>query len=166
MVDKRANLISGSFAYALGNVSGGFICGDQELVSWLRHTSRSYILSEPISPINVVVVLKVMDILEEEQSVLEKLHENSAYAKTKIIKKAWKPLHNDFPFISINVGSTLNAQKMVEYLFEKNILVSGLCYPNTPEGASLVRVNISACHTEEQMDQLVDKLEEAFSQLS
>ena len=54
---------------------------------------------------------------------------------------------------------------MVDYLFEKNILVSGLCYPNTPEGASLLRMNISANHTEEQIDKLVDSIEEAFSAL-
>jgi glycine C-acetyltransferase len=82
-----------------------------------------------------------------------------------MIKKAWKPIHNDYPFVSISVGSTLNAQKMVEYLFEQNILVSGLCYPNTPEGASLLRFNITANHTEEQIDRLVDSLDEAFSQL-
>jgi 7-keto-8-aminopelargonate synthetase-like enzyme len=82
-----------------------------------------------------------------------------------MIKKAWKPIHNDYPFVSINVGSTLNAQKLVEYLFEKNILISGLCYPNTPEGASLLRFNISANHTEEQIDKLVESIEEAFSRL-
>ena len=80
-----------------------------------------------------------------------------------MIKKAWKPIHNNYPFVSINVGSTLNAQKMVEYLFEKDILVSGLCYPSTPEGASLLRFNISANHTEEQIDTLVDSVDEAFS---
>ena len=162
---KKADLITGTFAYALGNVSGGFIGGDKELVKWLRHTSRSYILSEPLSPMNAVIVLKAIEILEKDQSALDRLYSNSTYAKTKMIKKAWKPIHNDYPFVSIKVGSTLNAQKMVEYLFEKNILVSGLCYPNTPEGASLLRFNISANHTEEQIDKLVDSIEEAFSSL-
>ena len=162
-LEKKAELITGTFAYALGNVSGGFVGGDKELVKWLRHTSRSYILSEPISPINAVVVSTVIDVLEEDQSAIERLYSNSTYAKTKMIKKAWKPIHNNYPFVSINVGSTLNAQKMVEYLFEKDILVSGLCYPNTPEGASLLRFNISANHTEEQIDTLVDSVDEAFS---
>ena len=164
-LEKKAELITGTFACALGNVSGGFVGGDKELVKWLRHTSRSYILSEPISPINAVIVSTVIDVLEEDQSALERLYSNSTYAKTKMIKKALKPIHNDYPFVSINVGSTLNAQKMVEYLFEKNILVSGLCYPNTPEGASLLRFNISANHTEVQIDKLVDSIDEAFSYL-
>jgi glycine C-acetyltransferase len=161
-LEKKAELITGSFAYALGNVSGGFVCGDGDLVNWLRHTSRPYILSEPMSPVNAAIVLKVIEILEDDQSTLERLYTNSKRAKEEMLQRDWELIDNDYPFVSINVGSTLNAQKMVEYLFEKNILISGLCYPNTPEGASLLRINLSANHTEEQIDKLVGSLEQAF----
>lgn len=163
--DISTDLVVGSFAYALGNVSGGFVCGDSVLINWLRHTSRSYILSEPISPINAAIVLKVIEILEEDQTVLKKFFSNSEYAKKEILYKNWNLVRSDQTFININVGSTLNAQKMVDYLFERNILVSGLCYPNTPEGASLLRINLSANHTVKQIDKLIDALEEAFKLL-
>ena len=83
-----------------------------------------------------------------------------------MIKRNWELIDSDYPIVSINVGSTLNAQKMVEYLLERNILISGLCYPNTPEGASLLRINLSANHTQEQIDELVDSLEQAFGLLN
>ena len=51
---------------------------------------------------------------------------------------------------------------MVEFLHNNKILVSGLCYPNTPEGESLIRINITASHTREQIRALVEALEEAF----
>jgi glycine C-acetyltransferase len=161
-LEKKAALVTGTFSYALGNVSGGFVCGDKELVNWLRYTSRPYLLSEPMSPVNAAIVLKVIEILEADQSDLKKLHTISKHAKEVMLQRDWELMDNDYPFISINVGSTLNAQKMVEYLFEQNILVSGLCYPNTPEGASLLRVNLSSNHTEQQIGQLVGSIEEAF----
>ena len=171
-ITNKPELMTGSFAHALGNVSGGFVCGDKDLVNWLRHTSRSYILSEPISPINAAVVLKVIEILEAEQpsldaeeSALEKLYSNSKYIKSEILQKKWKLIKNDYPFVSINVGSTLNAQKLVEFLLEVNILVSALCYPNTPEGASLLRINLSASHTEGQIDQLISSINAALTRL-
>jgi len=162
-IKDKPDLVSGSFSYALGNVSGGFVGGDKDLVKWLRNTSRSYIVSEPISPVNTAIVLKAIEILEQDDTVLARLYENASYAKTKMIKKAWIPTHNDYPFISIKVGSTLKTQKIVEYLFENNILISGLCYPNTPEGAALLRINISARHTQFQIDTLVDALDDAFA---
>jgi len=164
-LQQKPDLLIGSFSHALGNVSGGFIGGDKDLIRWLRNSSRAYIVSEPISPIHAAVVLKVVDILENDQTVLDRLYANAAYAKTKMIKKAWIPTHNEYPFVSIKVGSTLKTQKIVEYLLEKNILISGLCYPNTPEGASLLRINISASHSEKQIDALVDALDEAFKKI-
>jgi glycine C-acetyltransferase len=159
---KKAALVTGTFSYALGNVGGGFVCGDKDLVNWLRYTSRPYILSEPMSPVNAAIVLKVIEILEADQSDLKKLQSISKHAKAAMLQKDWEIIGNDYPFISINVGSTLKAQKMVEYLFEQNILVSGLCYPNTPEGASLLRVNLSSKHTEQQISQLIGSIDEAF----
>lgn len=171
-ITGKPDLMTGTFAHALGNVSGGFVCGDRDLVNWLRHTSRSYILSEPISPVNTAVVLKAVEIiagektsLDKDDSVLERLYSNTKYIKSEILNKKWKLKKNDYPFVSINVGSTLNAQKIVEYLFEQNILVSALCYPNTPEGASLLRINLSASHTEEQIDQLMNSISAALARL-
>ena len=164
-MEEKADLVTGTFAYALGNVSGGFISGDSDLIKWLRLTSRPYILSEPISPVNAAIVIKVIETLETDDTVLSRYHANSKYLKDEIRKKDWNLKRNDSPLVSINVGSTLNAQKMVEYLFNNNILVSGLCYPNTPEGESLLRFNITASHTREQLRTLVDVLEEAFNVL-
>ena len=171
-ITSMPELITGTFAHALGNVCGGFVCGDRDLVNWLRHTSRSYILSEPISPINTAVVSKVIDILDADQpslnieeSAIDRLYSNTKYIKSEMLNRKWKLIRNDYPFVSINVGSTLNAQKIVEYLFEENILVSALCYPNTPEGASLLRINLSASHTEGQLDRLINSIHVALARL-
>lgn len=171
-IANRPELMTGTFSRALGNVSGGFVCGDRDLINWVRHTSRPYILSEPLSPINTAIALKVIEILENNQpelnlheSVLEKLYSNSEYIKNEIKNKNFRLVNNDYPFVSINVGSTLNAQKIVEHLFEKNILVSALCYPNTPEGASLLRIDLSASHTEAQLDQLINSIDQVLTRL-
>lgn len=178
-LEKNPDLQTGTFTHALGNVSGGFIAGNKDLINWIRHTSRAYILSEPISPINAAVVLMVIETLEqeqfnpktdagnpdldEEQSALERLYSNSTYIKNEMMQNNWRAKRNDYPFVSINVGSTLNAQKMVEALFEKKILVSALCYPNTPEDASLLRIDISANHTKKQLNKLIKSITEAFT---
>jgi len=106
--------------------------------------------------------LNVIEILEEDQSAIERLYSNSNYIKKEMLRQKWKLINNDYPFVSINVGSTLNAQKIVDNLFERDVLVSGLCYPNTPEGASLLRINLSANHTKKQIDKLIASIEQAF----
>ena len=180
-LNTNPNLLTGTFALALGNVSGGFIAGDKDLINWLRHTSRPYLLSEPISPLNAAVVTQVIDELEhcqfnpvtdavrpdidDDQAPMEKLYSNSIYIKNEMQKNDWQVTRNTYPFVSLNVGSTINAQKMVESLFSKKILVSALCYPNTPEGSSQLQINLSASHTKKQLNKLVKSITEAFTEI-
>jgi glycine C-acetyltransferase len=165
-LESRADLISGNFAYALGNVGGGFVSGTRELISWLRHTSRPYILSEPLSPINAAIILKVLDILESGTSPIEKLHASAERVKADMRQRDWKLMDGDHPTISLIVGSTLNAQKMVEHLMGQGLLVSGLCYPNTPEGESVIRICLTVNHTDEQIQHLIRAIEGGFALLN
>ncbi|VUD41726.1 2-amino-3-ketobutyrate coenzyme A ligase [Thalassocella blandensis] len=153
------NIISGSFAYGLGNVAGGFIAGDLTLIEWLRQSSRSYLLSEPLSPVNAAVVLTAIDVLQQDDSLVEALFYNASYLKDALKNKQWQVLETEYPMVSLQIGSTLVVQKLVEALYEKGVLVSGLCYPNTPEGAARIRIHLSAKHSVEQLDNLVSALE-------
>ncbi|NVJ61099.1 MAG: pyridoxal phosphate-dependent aminotransferase family protein [Gammaproteobacteria bacterium] len=162
-IQDKQDLVTGSFAYALGNVGGGFIGGDRTLINWLRQTARPYFLSEPISPINAAVTLKAIEILDRDGGSMGRLHDNAKYLKDNLKLKDLPMVVNEHPMVSIKVGSTLRAQKMVEYLFEHNILASGLCYPNTPEGESLIRVHVTANHTTDQLDTLINGLDEAIN---
>ena len=97
--------------------------------------------------------------------MLDRLHENAKHLKVAMLKKAWKVIHNDHPFVSLVVGSTLRTQKVVDFLYDEDILVSGLCYPNTPEGAAIIRLNVTADHTQEQLDRVVSSIEKAFKKI-
>lgn len=156
---ENPNIISGTFAYALGNVAGGFIAGDGTLIEWLRQSSRSYLLSEPLSPVNAAVVLKAIDILQNDQSLIEALAFNAHYLREELKKARWEIVHTEHPTLTIIIGSTLAVQKMVEELFDKEgILVSGLCYPNAPEGSARIKIHLSAKHSTDQIDTLVAAL--------
>lgn len=157
---EAPDLLSGAFSYGLGNVAGGFIAGNGTLVEWLRQSSRSYLLSEPLSPIHAEIVLKVIELLESDQSNTEALFYNANLLKERLREKAWSLIQTEHPYVSIIVGSTLVVQKMVEALYEKSILVSGLCYPNAPEGAARIRIHVSAKHSTKQIDRLVTALED------
>lgn len=161
-LDRQADLVTGSFAHALGNVGGGFIAGSSELIGWLRHTSRAYLLSEPLSPINAATVLTVLDLMESDDGSIQRMNDMSGRLKESIRQKGWKLIESDHPMVSIKVGSTLNAQRMVEHLFANDMIVSGLCYPNTPEGESLIRIVPTVGHSDSQIDRLVSAIDQGY----
>ena len=160
-----ADLVSASFCYALGNVGGGFVAGDKELVSWLRNTSRPYLLSEPLPPAHAATVIKVIEILERDPSAIHQLNAVSEHAKEGLRQRNVQLVDTAHPFISIVVGSTLNTQRMVDHLLRRGFLVSGLCYPNTAEDEALVRICPTAQHTDDQIDSLLIAIDEGISSL-
>jgi glycine C-acetyltransferase len=164
-LEQNADLVFGSFCYALGNVAGGFIAGDKDLVRWLRNTSRPYLLSEPLAPVNAAIVLEVIDRLERDSSAVNRLDAVSARIKDGLRDRNLTILETPHPFVSWVVGSTLNAQRAVEDLHGQGFLVSGLCYPNTAEDEALVRICPTAQHTDEQVDRLLDAIDSARSSL-
>ncbi len=160
---SQPDLISGSFAYALGNVGGGFVSGSRELVEWLRQTSRPYILSEPLSPINASIVLKVIEMLEADDSPARRLRDMASSTREEMNQRNWQVGEGEHPVISVQVGSTLNAQKMVQHVMDQGLLVSGLCYPNTPEGESIIRICLTVNHSDEQIQQLIRAIQGGFA---
>ncbi|NQU02776.1 MAG: pyridoxal phosphate-dependent aminotransferase family protein, partial [Syntrophaceae bacterium] len=48
--------------------------------------------------------------------------------------------------------------KMVQYLFEKGILVVGLTFPVVPRGDETIRFQINAAHTKADIDYVLDVL--------
>ena len=67
------------------------------------------------------------------------------------------------PSIAIDVGNAMSAQLAVQHMYSSGMLVSGMCYPNAPEGSAYIRMNLSAGHSEDQVDQLVSELETAMA---
>ncbi len=163
-INQQSDLVSGSFGYALGNVGGGFVAGSNELISWLKNTSRPYILSEPLSAVNAASVSKVIDMLQSGGSAVDQLMANAAHAKDGLSQLDIKMIENGHAIICVEVGSAMNAQKMVEFMFSKGLLVSGLCYPNTPEDESIIRMNLTANHSQGQIDEMVSAVDQGLKQ--
>lgn len=162
-VTAPPDIMTGSFAWGFGNIPGAFVGGDKTLIEWLRQTSRPYLMSEALSPVNAAVAIKAIEILESGQTNIQQLYSNAEYLKKELLFKNWEVVNNGHPFISIRLGSTLKVQKIVQHLFQQNILISGLCFPNVPENSAQLRVYLTVDHTSDQINQLIKVLDEAMS---
>ena len=111
-VTAQPDILTGSFAWGFGNIPGAFIGGDKTLIEWLRQTSRPYLLSEAMSPINAAVAIKVIEILESGQTNIQQLYKNAEYLKKELLFKVDN---------SIKIGEKLDvAAKIAERKKELN----------------------------------------------
>ncbi len=159
-VMDRIDIITGTMGKALGGATGGFTSGKKEIVSLLRQRSRPYLFSNSLSPSVAMASIKALDILTESTELVAKLQSNCSFFKEKMIANGFKVNPNTHAIIPIMIGDAELAQKMAARLLEKGIYVIGFSYPVVPKGAARIRTQISAAHSQQDLEMAVEKFTE------
>lgn len=162
----EVDIITGTYGKALGGAAGGFIAGKKDLVDYCVQQSRPQLFSNALPPAVAASALEAIQILVHEPSRVEKLRDNAHYFRTNIKEKGLKPLDGDTPIVPIIVGETSLAIKMSERLLEEGLFVTGFGFPVVPKGEARLRIQISAAHTKELMDQAIEKIAKVHAELS
>ena len=146
------DIITSTFGKALGGASGGFTSSSKEIIDLLRQRSRPYLFSNTIPPVIVYTAIKTISMLTESNNLREKLIYNTNYFRKNIQKIGYKIKQGSHPIVPIMLGDAKLAQKVSEKMLQKNIFVIGFSYPVVPKDQARIRVQISAAHSQEQLD--------------
>jgi glycine C-acetyltransferase len=154
-VMDRVDIITGTFGKALGGGSGGFTSARQEIVDLLRQRSRPYLFSNTLAPSICAASLKVLDMLEASTELRDQLENNTHYFRAQMQANGFAVPEGDHPIVPVMLGDAVLAQKMSERLLELDIFAIGFFYPVVPKGKARIRVQISAGHTQANLDKAV-----------
>ena len=155
-VMDRVDIITGTLGKALGGASGGFTSGKKELVEWLRQRSRPYLFSNSLAPSIVTASIHVLEVLSEGGELREKLHANSEYFRSKMTAAGFTLAGADHAIIPVMLGDAKLASEMADRLLAEGIYVIGFSFPVVPKGEARIRTQMSAAHTQEQLDRAID----------
>ena len=155
-VHGEIDVVTGTFGKALGGASGGFIAGRRELIEFLRQKSRPYTFSNTMPPSVVTGSIAAIDLIENEPTIVERLHENTAWFRYEIVKAGFTILEGTHPIVPVMLGEAAVAQDMSRELLGEGVYVKGLWYPVVPKGQARLRVQISAAHTRDDLNHAVE----------
>lgn len=155
-VMDRVDIITGTLGKALGGASGGFTSGKKEVVEWLRQRSRPYLFSNSLAPSIVATSIHVLDMLNKGGELREKLHANSDYFRNKMTAAGFTLAGADHAIIPVMLGDAKLATEMSDRLLKEGIYVIGFSFPVVPKGEARIRTQMSAAHTQEQLDQAIE----------
>jgi glycine C-acetyltransferase len=161
----KIDIITGTLGKALGGASGGFTSGRKEIIDLLRQRSRPYLFSNTLAPSITGASIAVFDILSKTTELRDKLEENTAYFRERIVAAGFDVKPGEHPIVPIMLYDAVISQKMAEKLLEKGIYVIGFYYPVVAKGQARIRVQISAGHTKEQLDHAIAAFKEAGKEL-
>ena len=161
----RIDVITGTLGKALGGAMGGFTAGRAELVELLRQKSRPYLFSNSLAPVIAATSLHVLKMLAGSTQLRDRLFENTRYLRAALTEAGFSIKPGTHPIIPVMVFEESLAQRFAQRLYELGIFVTGFCYPVVPLGQARVRVQLSAAHTRQQLDDAIDAISKAGREL-
>jgi glycine C-acetyltransferase len=155
----QADILIATLGKALG-VNGGYVVSNAPVIDYLRETASFYIYSNPITPAEAAAAIKSLQILDSAEGVelLAHLRKLGNKLRTALKDLGYETLMGDHPIVPLFIRDTEKTSALVEYLFDHNILVTGLNYPVVPKGDEEIRLQVSANQTEKDIDYLLDRL--------
>jgi len=155
-VRGRVDIITGTFGKALGGASGGFTSGRKEVIDLLRQRSRPYLFSNTLAPAVAAGTLKVLDIIENDLSMREKLFANTKLFAEKIKEIGLDVMDGGTPIIPVMLYDEHKAVEMAKRMMDKGVYVVAFSYPVVPKGKARIRTQLSAALSEADILYIVD----------
>ncbi len=155
----QADILIATLGKAFG-VNGGYVVSSSAVTAYLRETSPFYIYSNPITPAEAVAAGTALNVVSSDEGLrlLEKLRLLSARIRSGLKELGFETLPGEHPIVPILIRNTEKTSALVAHLLANNILVTGLNYPVVPQGEQEIRLQVSAEHSEKDLDYLLAKL--------
>ncbi len=152
----KIEIITGTLGKAFGGSVGGFTTGKKEIIDLLRQRSRPYLFSNSIPPLIAAAGLKTFEILTRSNELQDRLHANTAYFITKMKAAGFDIKPTESAICAVMLYDARLSQEFAAALQEEGIYVTGFYYPVVPQGQARIRVQLSAAHTNEQLDRGIE----------
>lgn len=160
----QVQLIMGTFSKSLASL-GGFIAADEATIDYLRHHSRAMIFSASMSPANTAAVLAALQIMAQEPERMAQLWRNTERMKRGLAGLGFDLGGSETPILPVYCGSLLAAFRLCKRLQEEGIFVNPVVPPAVAPGRELIRISLTATHTEKQIDFALEKLAKVSKEL-
>lgn len=161
----RVDIITGTLGKALGGAMGGYTTAKKEIIEILRQRSRPYLFSNSLSPVIVGASLKVFELLKRDTKLRDRLEWNTNYFKKGMKEAGFDIVEGDSAIVPVMLYDAKLSQVMADKLLEKGIYVIGFFYPVVPKDKARIRVQLSAAHTQEHLDQAIQAFMEVGKEL-
>jgi glycine C-acetyltransferase len=149
---RGIDIFTGTLGKALGGAAGGFVAGPRVVIETLIQRSRPQLFSNALPPTVAVSAVKALEILEREPQRVARLQANVVRMRDGLRKLGFDVLESPTAILPVLIGDTAEAIRMSDRLLKQGVFVIGFGYPVVPEGKARLRVQMSAAHTDEQID--------------
>ena len=100
---------------------GGYLAGDQDLISYLKHTSRAFIFSASLPPVAAAIAKASFEVIENETERMLKLHKNGKQFREGLNSMGYSTMNSTTPLIPILIGEEEDTLKLCRLVHDEGI---------------------------------------------
>jgi glycine C-acetyltransferase len=156
----RIDILTGTLGKALGGASGGYVSGRKAIIELLRQRSRPYLFSNTLAPPIAGATLKALELLTSSTALRDRLEINTSFFRAGMSKLGFGILPGIHPIVPVMLGDAARASKFADAMLKKGVYVVGFSYPVVPQGKARIRTQISAAHSQAELEQAIEAFRE------
>ncbi|WP_041287507.1 aminotransferase class I/II-fold pyridoxal phosphate-dependent enzyme [Desulfomonile tiedjei] len=154
-VTDEVDLVMGTFSKSLASL-GGFIAGDERVISYIKHHSRALIFSAAMPPSAIATVQAALEVIETEPEIRETLWRNTHFLRENIVAAGFETGPTESPIVPMIVGDDFRTLFFWKRLFDEGIFTNCVLAPGVPDGQQRIRMCLMATHTMEDLERVVE----------
>lgn len=159
-VEADVDFVVGTFSKSLG-ATGGYCVSDHPQLDAIRYAGRPYIFTASPSPSVIASTRKALEMLQARPELRVQLWKNARSLYESLTDMGFTLGPQVSPVVAVRLEDKKQAFGAWMQLLEQGVYVNLVLPPAAPDGSALLRCSMSAAHTPEQIDRIV----EAFSTL-
>jgi glycine C-acetyltransferase len=110
--------------------------------------------------------LKALDLVIHGEELRATIRKHALFFRSNLETLGFRIIPGDHPIIPVMLGEAELATRMAERLLEEGIYVIGFSFPVVPKGQARIRVQMSAAHTQDNLDRALLAFEKVGRELS
>lgn len=154
-VASRVDVMTSTLGKALGGASGGFTTGRREIIELLRQRSRPYLFSNALPPAILGASIAVLDLIEKSTALRDRVMNNAKRFRDGMTAAGFSIKPGIHPIVPVMLGDARLAGEVADALLDEGVYVIGFSFPVVPKGQARIRVQLSAQHTDGQIDHAI-----------
>ena len=139
--------------------AGGAVCGSRHIAEAVTNFGRAYIYSTAIPPALAAASEAAIEVMAREPHRQHRVRALAKQVRSSLTAAGWSLAAGDSPIIPVVVGDEQRALNLAEKLRKKGLIVKAVRPPTVPKGSSRLRITLSAEHSDQDVERLIEALE-------
>ncbi len=162
-LEHKIGVSFGTLSKSFGGI-GGFVCANARLIRYLKGYSSAWNFSCAPAPAIIAGLIKALEIATRDSSLRDKLWENTAYFKERLLGMKLDLGNTESQVIPIIIGSSGELlMRLAMEIQARGLFLQPVDFPAVPANARRFRISMSAQLTKAEMDEALNIIEDVIA---